>query len=137
MGLTHLDAGVIIGALDADDAHHDVATTLLTQCRLTGDRIAMSASAVAEILVAPHRHSPEAVRLIDELIDRLPIEVVPVSRNIARLASSIRADHTCLRLPDALVIASAIDQRADRLVTTDHRWPNTIDATAAVVVERI
>ena len=35
MGLTHLDAGVVIGLLDADDAHHAAATDATWQSGLT------------------------------------------------------------------------------------------------------
>ena len=45
MGLTHLDAGVVIGFLDAADAHHTNATASLTRALDDGDRLAMAASA--------------------------------------------------------------------------------------------
>jgi predicted nucleic acid-binding protein len=135
VALIHLDAGVIIGALDSDDAHHLAATAILARHRLAGDRLAMSASAMAEILVAPHRHSTDAVRVIDALLDRLPITVVSIDRPIARRAASIRAAHPTCRLPDALVIATAIEQSADRVITTDRRWPTPVDLGVALAIE--
>ncbi len=123
MALIHLDAGVVIGLLDADDAHHVAATSALAAGRLAGDRLAMAASAFAECLVGPARSGEQAVRVVKELFDRLPIEIVDLDAETAILAASLRARHRALRLPDALVIATATRRSADRLLTTDRGWP--------------
>jgi predicted nucleic acid-binding protein len=123
MGLTHLDAGVVIGLLDAADAHHTSATDALTAALQTGDRLAMAASAFAECLVGPARRGSAAVATVDALCERLPIEIVALDADIARRAAALRARHAALRLPDALVIATAVRDSADRLITTDRRWP--------------
>ncbi len=123
MGLIHLDAGVVIGLLDADDAHHDSANAALARVMRTGDRLAMAASAFAECLVGPQRRGPRAVAVVDGVVDRLPIEIVELDREIARTAASLRARHTQLRLPDALVLATAMEESADELLTTDRKWP--------------
>jgi predicted nucleic acid-binding protein len=123
MGLTHLDAGVVIGLLDAADPHHASATRALAEAVRTGDRLAMAASAFAECLVGPSRRSRRAAATVDDLFARLPIEIVDL--DIARMAAHIRAKHTSVRLPDALVIATAAQAPADRLITTDRRWPTT------------
>jgi predicted nucleic acid-binding protein len=41
---------------------------------------------------------------------------------IARRAATMRSRHPSLRLPDALVIATAVELDADHLLTTDQRW---------------
>lgn len=123
MGLIHLDAGVVIGLLDATDAHHESATRTLTELLRSGDRLAMAASAFAECLGGPSRRGQRAVDTVDDLFVRLPIDIVPLDADIARMAARLRAKHTSVRLPDAIVIASAAHAEADRLVTTDRRWP--------------
>ncbi len=123
MGLIHLDAGVVIGLLDADDAHHESANAALVRVMRTSDRVAMAASSFAECLVGPQRRGPRAVAVVEDLVERLPIEIVDLDREIARTAASLRAQHTQLRLPDALVIATAIEKSADELLTTDRKWP--------------
>ena len=123
MGLIHLDAGVVIGLLDATDAHHESATRTLAETVRSGDRLAMAASAFAECLVGPSRRGQRAVETVDDLFVRLPIEIIHLDATIARMAAGIRAKHTSVRLPDALVIATAEHASADRLVTTDRRWP--------------
>jgi predicted nucleic acid-binding protein len=119
----HLDAGVIIGFLDGDDAHHDAARAVLTEALQAGDRLAMAASALAECLVAPARRDDRAVQAVRNLVERFPISIVPLDIEIATSAARLRARHRALRLPDALVIATAIQDAADQLVTTDRDWP--------------
>jgi predicted nucleic acid-binding protein len=63
------------------------------------------------------------VDTVDELFERLPIEVVNLNADVARRAAALRAKHPALRLRDALVIATAEHGCADRLITTDRRWP--------------
>jgi predicted nucleic acid-binding protein len=124
MGLIHLDAGVVIGLLDADDAHHSAASAALAQSQHAGDHLAMAASAFAECLVGPARRGTAAVEIVEDLFERLPIEIVNLDRDIARAAATLRARHKALRLPDAVVIATAAQRAADQLVTTDRNWPS-------------
>jgi predicted nucleic acid-binding protein len=123
MGLTHLDAGVIIGLLDADDAHHQSAAQALAASLQAGDRLAMAASAFAECLVGPSRRGQRAVATVNELFARLPIVIVDLDADTAQRAAALRAKHGSLRLPDALVLATASQSSADKLITTDRRWP--------------
>jgi predicted nucleic acid-binding protein len=124
VGLTVLDAEVVIAILDALDVHHAAAAGAVTSARERGDTLVLPSSAYAECLVAPYRRGPEAVAVVDSFVDALPARVEPVSRAIASTAAELRARHgRALRLPDALVVATALVLRADRLVTTDARWP--------------
>lgn len=124
MGLTVLDAGVVIAILDASDAHHAAAAEAVTRARERGDALLLPASAYAECLVSPHRRSPEAVAVVDSFVDALPARVEPASRAIASAAAELRARHAgALRLPDALVVATALVLGAERLITTDAGWP--------------
>ena len=123
MGLIHLDAGVIIGFLDRDDAHHESALAVLTGALRARDRLAMAASAFAECLVGPARRGDKAVATVRELFERFPIAIVPLNIEAAIVAARLRAAHKGLRLPDALVIATATNAAANQLITTDQRWP--------------
>lgn len=124
MGLTVLDAGVVIALLDAADAHHAAAVASVRIARDRGDVLVLPASAYAECLVSPHRRGPDAVAVVDRFLDALPARVEPADRSIAAAASALRATHrTALRLPDALVIATALVLGADRILTTDAGWP--------------
>jgi predicted nucleic acid-binding protein len=123
VGLIHLDAGVIIAFLDASDAHHQNSRAALANALHNGDHLALAASALAECSVGPARRGEPALRAVRNLVDRLPISIIPLDFEIATTAARLRAAHRAIRLPDALVIATAIEQTADHLITTDRKWP--------------
>ena len=124
MGLTVIDAGILIGFFDGSDAHHLGSKTELVNARLRGDQIAVPASALAEALVSPARSGESSVTAIREFIERLPLVVAELDIETAVVAARLRARHgQKLKLPDALVIATAVQREADVLVTTDRGWP--------------
>lgn len=126
MGLTVLDAGIVIAALDASDAHHGASVQALREARESGDALGIPASAYAEALVGPSRRGDEAVATVDAFLDALPAAVEPATREVARAAAALRAKHgQRLRLPDALVLATAVVVAADQVLTTDGGWPET------------
>ncbi|HWH37701.1 MAG TPA: PIN domain-containing protein [Candidatus Limnocylindrales bacterium] len=121
MALTVLDAGVVIAVLDANDAHHVAARAALREA--SSDALFLPASAYAEVLVAPLRRG-DGAEAVGHFLDAVPISIHDASRDIARQAAELRAAHgQSLRLPDALVLATAMVLGADRVITTDTRWP--------------
>lgn len=126
MGLIVLDAGVVIAVLDGDDTHHDVAREAVRHARGRGERLVLPASAYADAMVGPHRAGPDKVATVDAFVDALPATVEPATRQVARAAAALRARHSrSLRLPDALVLATADVLGADLVLTTDAGWPDT------------
>ncbi|HVX21608.1 MAG TPA: PIN domain-containing protein [Acidimicrobiales bacterium] len=123
MGLTVLDAGVVIGLLDATDAHHDDCRAALCSAEGSGERRALPASALAEVLIGPLRRGVGGT--VDRFLDALAVSVVPADEPVAREAAALRAAGN-IRLPDALVVATAVAVRADRLLTTDAGWPAVV-----------
>ena len=124
MGLTLLDAGVVIGYLNSADARHGPATEALGDAIAANQSLAMPASVLAEVLVGPSRSGIAAVEVVRTMIATLPFAVVPLGDEIAVAAAGLRARHPSLKLPDALVIATAEEEGADKLLTTDRRWPS-------------
>ena len=116
MGAVALDASVAIGFLEPTDAHHDRA---VAELRGRADaKLIMAASAYSETLVRPlARNLGDRV---EAFVDGLRIEIVPAGREIARLAAELRATSGTLRLPDALVVATARLRDAE-LLTFDER----------------
>ena len=133
MALTVLDTGVLIGFLDSFDAHHARATSVVAGMRSSGEQGVIPASAYAELLVQPFRRGTSDVKLVDDALDALVIRIEPITRAIARRAAELRATHPSLRLPDALVVATARTLRATRLITTDARWPRFTGLKVEVV----
>ncbi len=126
MGVIVLDAGIIIAALDGSDAHHGAAVRALRDARDGGDTLVVPASAYAEALVGPSRRGADAIATVEAFLRALPASVEPASRDIAHGAAGLRAVHgSSLRLPDALVLATAQVLHADTVLTTDAGWPTT------------
>jgi predicted nucleic acid-binding protein len=118
VGTVVLDAGVVIGWLDASDAHHAAVAAALEE-RLADD-LRLPASAWAEALVRQVRD--DAIDLAREAVSEAAITIDPIDAAGAQAAARLRARHGSLRLPDALVIGHAEAIGADELLTTDARW---------------
>lgn len=124
MGLTVIDAGVLIGFLDESDVHHYSSTREFEDARRDGE-VVIPASALAESMVAPAKHGSASLDAIREFVERLPLGVAQLDAETAIIAAQVRAQFgPKLKLPDALVIATAFDLEADVLVTTDRGWPS-------------
>ena len=124
MGITVIDAGVLIGFLDESDAHHDASTREFESARRRGE-IVIPASALTESMVAPARRGDSALEAVREFVERLPLGIAQLDAEVAIIAAQIRARFgQRLKLPDALVVATAINFEADVLVTSDRGWPS-------------
>jgi predicted nucleic acid-binding protein len=115
-----LDASVVIAFLDGEDAHHGAAVEALGLAR--GQELIIPCSAYAEILVDPWRRGPESVAVVKRFLEEAGIRIEPLSAVIAERAARLRARHRALRLPDALVLATA-DTLGGSALTCDRSWP--------------
>lgn len=118
MGALALDASVVIGLLEAGDAHHARAVHELRRSGERQDRLLLAASAYEEALVGPMKQGCEAI--VDGFIRDSRTEVVAIGAEIARCAARLRAKHRSLRLGDALVLACA-ELHGAELLTFDER----------------
>ena len=125
MALVVLDASVVIAFLDPDDALHDAAVDALTEYR--HDELLIPTSAYAEILVAPHRRGAEAVAEVEAFLSDLSIRLEALTPAIARAAAKLRSESRSLRLPDALVLATAEELGAEVVLTGDESWAKISD----------
>jgi predicted nucleic acid-binding protein len=105
VGALILDASVLIALLDTADAHHERSVDDVERADRAGRRLLVPASAYSEALVAFAR----ADRIDDarKSVAAMGIEISPLTETIAERASELRARHDRLRLPDAIVLASA------------------------------
>ena len=120
MALVVVDASVVIAFLDSDDRLHDPAVQALTAHQ--HDELVIPASVYAEILVGPYRSGAKAVAEVESFLADFSVRTEPVSAAIARAAARIRSRSKSLRLPDALVLATAAELEADRVLTGDASW---------------
>jgi predicted nucleic acid-binding protein len=120
VALVVLDASVIIGFLDPEDALHDACVAALTEHQ--HDDLVAPASVYAEILAAPYRAGSQAVAEVESLVSDLGIRIEPITASIARTAAQLRSERTRLRLPDAFVLAIGEEMKADAVLTADESW---------------
>jgi predicted nucleic acid-binding protein len=130
MGAVVLDASVILALFDQSDDHFASASEAVTRHRAAKDSFVVPASVVAEVLVGACRQGTETRRLAQ--LDRTFGPPRPVDSAVALAAARLRAGHRALRLPDALVLATAQVDAADVILTSDRSW-RRIDARVQVI----
>ena len=124
MGVTVLDTSVLIAVVDSSDAHHASARSMISEGRDAGDTFIVPVAAYAEFMVRPSESDASTIAFQDGLVDAIPARVEPATRDVGREAAAIRARHRGrIKLPDALIIATAVILGADRIVTADAGWP--------------
>ncbi|MCA0438535.1 MAG: PIN domain-containing protein [Actinobacteria bacterium] len=119
-----LDACVLIAALSPEDAHHDVAHTLLA----TAEPLATPPLTMTEVIVGPARTGQ--LGPVQFLLTGLGIELAP-GLDPAALAT-LRAD-TGMPLPDCVVLDAARGS-GQMLATFDERLARHARALGVTVV---
>lgn len=122
MAVVVFDSDVLIGFLNASDAHHVDAVRLVRDSLARGTRRMLSAVNYSEILIGPIKAGSHARDHVDSMLGRFSIEITNVNGSLARRAAEVRA-RTDLKLPDAYALATAIhaehDGHAVRLASFD------------------
>jgi len=115
-----LDSDAVVAFLDRADALHDAADEAVRDL-LGKDRLLASAVTYAEVLTGARlgRHDEKRVRgFFADLIS----EILPVDAEVADKAADLRARRRSLRMPDAMILATAdLHPEVDLLVTGDRR----------------
>lgn len=115
-----LDTNAIIYFLDDVPGYADLMELILNLAEQGQMSINLSVISEAELLVKPYREGLlETVKAIKFWIEEFPnLQVIPVSREIAHKAADLRG-RLGLRLPDALVLATAINSNSEVIVGND------------------
>ena len=94
-----------MGFLDRGDALHEAADTEIRK-QLRAQSLLVSAVTYAEVLTGArlgHHQEPHVRDFFNDLIS----EVLVVDEVVADAAAELRARHRALRMPDALILATA------------------------------
>jgi predicted nucleic acid-binding protein len=115
-----LDSDAVVAFLDRTDTLHDAADEAIRD--LFGkDRLLVSAVAYAEVLTGARlgRHDEKQVQgFFTDLIS----EILPVDAEVADKAADLRSRRKSLRMPDALILATAeLHAEVNLVVTGDQR----------------
>jgi predicted nucleic acid-binding protein len=117
--LSVLDASVLIALLDEKDAGRPVARVAVDESKRDHDLL-IPVTAFSESIVAPYRRSRRDGQRAEAALAALG-NLVDVTRDIASRAAQLRATRQ-IKLPDALILATAMQVAADQILTLDRRW---------------
>lgn len=123
-----LDANVLIALLSSEDAHHEWALDLFVD--YIEDKLVISSLTLAEVMVHPARNGHMDLMLRN--ISSLGIEVSQFDQAGSINLAYIRA-RTQLRMPDALVLHTAIEHNAS-LATLDAKLALTAQGESLNVI---
>jgi predicted nucleic acid-binding protein len=120
VALIVLDTSILVALLDAGDRLHPAATAAVTEAWDAGAEVLVPSTAYGEAMVRPLQVGGDALGCADAFFASQTI--VGIERREAREAARLRGAHrTWLRMPDALVLATALVRDAAAL-TGDTRW---------------
>lgn len=115
-----LDSGVVIGFLDRQDALHAAADAAVREL-VRGQRLVASVVTYAEVLTGArlgHHNEGDVAGFFAGLLSA----VLPVDVAVADKAADLRSRFKSLRMPDALILATAeTDPDIDLIVTGDQQ----------------
>lgn len=100
-----LDSAVVVAFLDRDDALHEAAADAIRD-HLTAEPLLASVVTFAETLTGAHLlHHDEG--LVRGFYADLVAEILPIEVGTAERAAELRSANRSLRMPDALIAATA------------------------------
>ncbi len=111
-----LDSDAIVGFLDRNDALHDAADAAIRD--LVGkERLLVSVVTYAEVLTGArlgHHDEHQVKGFFRDLIS----EILPVDVDVADAAADLRSRRKSLRMPDAMILATAEIQHEVGLIVS-------------------
>jgi predicted nucleic acid-binding protein len=115
-----IDSSVVLAYLAGSEAASATATRIFDEFLATGrDRGALSMVSVGEILVRPFRAGPAALAIAEGFLGHFAdLDLIEIDYAIAREAARIRAT-TDMRMPDALILSTALVAGIDLFCTND------------------
>lgn len=118
-----LDTNVIVGLLDPDDALHGRARDAVHRWEDKAASFAISVITWGELRVGAVRKGVAAERMLGAFRAAVIDRIVGVNEATAESAALLRAADLTIRVPDALIIATAREVKADALLTADRKFP--------------
>jgi len=129
------DTNALIYLLEGVRPYHAWVDRLFSDMEQMGRQVVLSVVTEAELLVRPLRENDLGkIARIQVTTDAPNVSVVATSRQIAREAAAIRADID-IKLPDAIIVATAIATDCDALVGNDSRCAGRVKAIPYIYLE--
>ena len=118
----YFDTNVFIYSIEGHEKYYDVLTRLFSIIRQNNAHIVTSELSLAECLVKPAKDNN--IKAIEQFKQHIQnnkyMSVKSVSRNILITSATVRGQ-LGLKLPDAIHMATAIEQKCKTFVTNDKK----------------
>jgi predicted nucleic acid-binding protein len=122
VGLILLDSTVIVGFLDIDDALHEVTVAKLKEVAGSHPLVASTVSYAEVMTGVSLGHHPQ--KDVERFFDVLIRDLLPIDQSVAARAAELRGKRVSLRLPDALILATAdLHEHIATVLCADAEWP--------------
>jgi len=129
--LVMFDSCVLIDAIQKKQGHYPQIEPYVLEAEEGRMAIVLSTVTLAEVCYLKERHKAgvsleEQIRQIEDWFDRQYVDVVGVSRAIARKAARLRDPSARAKLttPDAIILATALSKQIPKLLTYDGAGKN-------------
>ncbi|GII83598.1 hypothetical protein Ssi03_15880 [Sphaerisporangium siamense] len=117
-----LDTNIVAGLLDPGDALHEGALDAVRRWEGRAASFAISVITWSELRVGAVRRGPMAEKALAEFRSAAVDRIVAVDEAVAESAALLRARDLTLRMPDALIIATAREAGAEALLSGDQKF---------------
>ena len=130
-----VDTPVWIYHLEDVRPYSDLTLHMFSEAAAGTGELVLSAISLAEILAGPWRAGDaKRARRIEDALKAIPgVTAADITWTVAGKGAQIRAQ-TDLPLPDALIIASALEHQVQLLITNDADWGRVKDLPCRVVM---
>lgn len=131
-----LDTAPLIYFIEQNETYLEMMRLFFRALNRGEFRVITSVVTLPEVLVYPlrQRNTILAQQYREILFNSEGLITVPVSEDIAEVASQLRAVHK-LRTPDAIQMATAIHEGASFFLTNDARLPSLLELEVLVLEE--
>jgi predicted nucleic acid-binding protein len=124
VGRILLDSSVILAYVNTHEVVHTLALHLFARIADKHDTLrgCYSAVSVTECLVRPIQAGIQAVSVMSALLQAYPnFDMIPIDYAVGERAAHVRVEAN-LRLPDALIVATALVAGCGAVITNDDKW---------------
>ena len=117
-----LDSSVLIYYLEGVKPYNLLAEEIFQNIVDENIRGFLSVISITEFVAKPLVDKKETdVENFNQFLVSLPIQVLEVTYEIAELAGKLRSQYPSVPTPDALIVATALENNCDILITNDKR----------------
>ena len=128
-----IDTNVFLNVLNRESVFYQDSKEVLNAVDLGTLEAVIPTLVIAEILTGFYTDNKDdkADQFLSTIVSNKNIEVVQLSIEIAASSAVIRAK-TGMRLPDAMVMSTALHEKVDYMVTNDGNFPDSFQGLRSI-----